>query len=290
VPPPSPSPDPRRRLTELVRQVSRANLERDDRHLSTAYPTRHTLSAYHIPCSEWIADRLRGIGYRAVSFHNYTQGGKPLRNVLCTKQGTSRSIVLVCAHFDSRNQDLADATGPAPGANDNATGVATVLEVARILARVPLQHTIRFAFFSGEEQGLWGSAAYAADIAREKPDIKLIFNIDQIGFPPRDRALFVDRDEGPPTGNNAASAALVARVQELARTVVKVPPRVDPVYGSDYVPFQEAGYAVTGLYEAGKDYPDYHKSSDTMDKVDFAYVTDMARLCVAAVASEAGLI
>jgi hypothetical protein len=282
--PPQPS-----RIAPLVRQVSRANLERDVRHLSTAYPTRHTLSEFHAPCAEWIAARLRGLGYRHVSFHEYTKVGKPLRNVVCVKPGRTRRTLILCAHFDSRNQNLADAVGRAPGANDNATGTATVLEVARVLARVALRDSVRFVFFSGEEQGFWGSTAYLEDIQREKPDLALVFNVDQIGFPPSDRALFVDRDEGGPASNNAASAALVARVQELARTVVKVPTRVDPVYGSDYVPFEQAGYTVTGLYEAGKDYPAYHSTGDTMEKVDFAYVADMARLCLAAVATEAGL-
>jgi Zn-dependent M28 family amino/carboxypeptidase len=197
-------------------------------------------------------------------------------------------LIVVSAHYDSRMEDLADARSPAPGANDNATGVACVLEAARLLRAVPLRCSLRFVLFSGEEQGLWGSTAYVQSLRREQPDIKLVFNVDQIGYPPKDRALFVDRDEGGRRENNAASAALVERVRALARDVVKVPTRVDPAYGSDYIPFEQAGYVITGLYEAGKDYPAYHSTRDTIDKVDFAYLTDMTRLCVASLVSEAG--
>lgn len=272
----------------LIRQVSRAHLERDVRHLSTAYPTRHTLGAYLTPCSEWLAKRFRSLGYTRVSFHEYRRAGKTLRNVVCDKPGASRRTILVTAHYDSRMEDLADSRSPAPGANDNATGVAALLEAARLLRPVPLRSSLRFVLFSGEEQGLWGSYAYAPIVKREKLDVPFVFNLDQIGYPPRDRALYVDRDEGGRRENNAASAALVERVRTLARTVVRVPTRVDPAEGSDYIPFEEQGYTITGLYEAGKDYPAYHSTRDTIDKVDFAYVTDMTRLCIASLLNEAG--
>jgi Predicted aminopeptidases len=270
----------------LLKQVSRANLERDVKHLSTAYPTRHTLGRYLDACADWLADRMRSLGYRDVSFHTYEKAGKRLRNVVTNKEGRGKRTILVSAHYDSRMQNLRDAESRAPGANDNATGVAAALEVARLLRPVPLSDSLRFVFFSGEEQGLWGSYAYAPQVKREGLDLRFVFNLDQIGYPPQDRALYVDRDEGGHPSNNAASDALVKRVQELARTVIKVPTRVDPAYGSDYVPFEELGYTIVGLYEAGKDYPAYHRSTDTADKVDFAYVADMTRLCLATLLAE----
>jgi aminopeptidase YwaD len=118
-----------------------------------------------------------------------------------------------------------------------------------------------------------------------------VFNLDEIGYPPKDRALFVDRDEGGRVReNDAAAAALVERVRTLARSVVKVPTRVDPAEDSDYVPFEAEGYVIAGLYEAGEHYPAYHRTDDTMEKVDFAYVTDMARLTTAVLLNEGGLL
>jgi len=271
----------------LLKQVSRANLERDVRHLSTAYPTRHTLGKHLDASADWLAGRMRAHGYRDVAFHTYERGGRRLRNVVTNKAGRAKRTILVSAHYDSRAQNLADAEARAPGANDNATGVAAVLEVARLLRPLALADSLRFVFFSGEEQGLWGSYAYARQVRAENLDLRFVFNLDQIGYPPRDRALYVDRDESGRRENNAASAALVRKVQELARTVVRVPTRVDPAYGSDYIPFEQQGHTIVGLYEAGKDYPAYHRSDDTIEKVDFAYVTDMTRLCLATLLAEA---
>lgn len=277
------------RLATLLRQVSRANIERDVRHLSTAYPNRNTLGKYLAPCADWLAGRLRECGLRDVTIPEYTvpSGKATARNVIGTKRGKTADTILLCAHFDSRQQRLFDPDAPAPGANDNGTGVAVVLEVARLLTPLTLGASLRFCFFSGEEQGLWGSRAYARQVKVERTPIRFVFNLDQIGFPPTDRALFVDRDEGGESrSNDAAGRALVARIQALARDIVKVPTRVDPAEDTDYVPFEREGYVIAGLYEAGK-YPAYHRDTDTAEKVDYAYVADMARLTLATLYTEA---
>jgi aminopeptidase YwaD len=265
----------------LLKQVSRTNLERDVTALATRWQSRHTLTRNHNAITEWLQRRFIESGYPSATFFPYTQGSRTLRNVLAERQGTKPAkTTILCAHFDSRQERMGDPEAPAPGANDNATGVAVVLEIARLLAKTPTGDTIRFLLFSGEEQAYWGSAAYAR-VVKHRTNLRFVFNLDQIGYPPPDRAIFVDRDEGGRLENNAASAALVTRIQHLARTVVKVPTRVDPTYGSDYLSFEAYGIPIVGLYEAGKDYPHYHQSTDTPDKVDFAYVHDMARLALA---------
>jgi Zn-dependent M28 family amino/carboxypeptidase len=279
------------RIATLVGRVSRANIERDVKYLSTTFPTRHTLGRYADAAAEWIARRLRENGVRDVGFHGYEGAGRRLRNVVGVKPGRTRRTIIACAHYDSRMQRLEDAESPAPGANDNATGVAALLEVARVLAPLSLSDSLRYILFSGEEQGLWGSRAYVRQVRDERTDVHFVFNLDEIGYPPKDRALFVDRDEGGRVReNDAAAAALVERVRTLARSVVKVPTRVDPAEDSDYVPFEAEGYVIAGLYEAGEHYPAYHRTDDTMEKVDFAYVTDMARLTTAVLLNEGGLL
>lgn len=264
-----------------LKDVSRANLERDVRHLSTAYPTRNTFSKHIDPCADWLIGRLKKLGYKDVSRHTYQQRGKTLPNVIGVKPGKTARTIILCAHFDSRMEDVFDETSPAPGADDNATGVAVVLEIARILQKIPMKDTVRFAFFSGEEQGLWGSAAYAKQVEKEKTDIAFVFNLDQIGYPPKSRVIKVESDQGGRRDNNAASAKLVTRMEELAKTVVKFPTKRDKTWGSDYLPFENLGHTIVGLYEATDDYPDYHKTTDTIKNVDFDYLSDMARLCLA---------
>lgn len=276
------------RLKSLIAQVRRENLERDVRYLSTAWGNRHTFGKNILPCANWLTGRFRDSGLRDVARLTYSVGGHSLPNVVATKPGHAPETIIVCAHFDSRMQNLADSEAPAPGADDNGTGVAVVLELARLLAPLTLGASLRFCLFSGEEQNCLGSTAYVAQVKAEKAPIRFVFNLDELGYPPPDRAIFVDRDEGRERReNDAAGHALVERIQALARNVVKVPTRVDPAEDSDYDPFEAQGYVIAGLYEAGKNYPAYHTSMDTFEKVDFAYVTDMARLALATVYSEA---
>ncbi len=271
----------------LLRQVSRANLERTTRELA-AFPTRHTLGKYLRPAADLLVKRFRGAGYRTAVVSPYVYADRTLPNVVCTKPGRVKNTILVCAHFDSRQEDLNNPDAPAPGADDNASGVAVLLEVARLLAPVALRDSIQFVAFSGEEQGLWGSAAYAAaQMKQAKLPVRFVFNLDQVAVPAaRDRALLVDRDEGGATPtNDAASRRLVSVVQELAKRYVSVPTRVDPAYDSDYVPFEAQGYPIVGLYE-GEGYAHYHKATDTPDHVDFAYVAEAARLTLATILHE----
>lgn len=265
---------------QILGQVSQANLERDVKELATRWPTRHTLSRHHPAIVEHLERRFQALGY-ASKRHVYTHSGRVLNNIVAEKPEGREGAILVCAHFDSRQEDLRAPEAPAPGANDNATGVAVVLELARLLKTVPLRHPLRFVLFSGEEQNLWGSTAYAAECKQRGEKLTFVYNLDEVGYPDKEKHLFLDRDEGKPLGNNDASARLVARLEALARTVVKVPTKIDPVEASDYVPFEQLGYVVTGLYEGEYRYPHYHKSTDTPDKVDFGYVVDMARLSLA---------
>lgn len=264
----------------LLSQISVDNLRRDVTALSTRWHTRHTLCQDHSAIAAAVASEFRKRGYTP-TFHRYQQQGNTLLNVLAEKPGPKTPPLLVCAHFDSRQQRLQEPEAKAPGAGDNATGVAVVWELARLLRSVRLSHPVRFACFSGEEQGLWGATAYAQELAAARAPLELVFNLDQIGYPGKSRALFLDRDQGGRRENNAPSAKHIARLEALAKTVVKVPTQIDPVEGSDYVPFEQQGYVVVGLYEGEYRYPHYHRDTDTVDKVDFAYVRDMARLTLA---------
>lgn len=274
---------------QMIERIARGNLEADIRHLATAWPTRHSFSRHHPAVARWLADRLFRIGLKPtlVPFQT-TRGGKPSRclNVVAEIPSPRKAAktTLICAHFDSRQQNLGDPEAPAPGAGDNATGVAALLECARLLVthEEPHRDTLRFVLFSGEEQGLLGSTAYA-NVPAHRAGLRLVFNIDQIGYPPPDRAIFVDRDEDGRDGNDRASDELVRRIQKIAADVVKVPTRVDPAEGSDYIPFARHGVPIVGLYEAGKNYPHYHRDTDTPDKVDLRYVHDMTRLALASI-------
>ncbi len=150
-----------------INSVSRSNIERWINNL-TSFHNRHTKSENIKLAAEWIMDQLKELAgndarhKNSVSYHEYTEDLYRLNNVIYEKQGTTNKIILFCAHYDTVLQrNTEDIESRAPGADDNASGVCALLEMVRIISTLNLEYSVRFAFFSGEEQGYWGSIHYA---------------------------------------------------------------------------------------------------------------------------------
>ncbi|MEA3338018.1 MAG: M20/M25/M40 family metallo-hydrolase, partial [Chloroflexota bacterium] len=265
-------------LTDLVSQT---NLSNWVHHLSS-YHTRHTQSTYIDQAATWLSSQFSGFGYGSVVSHQYSREGHQLKNIICTKPGSDSNpkLVIVCAHYDSINVQ-GGVTDRAPGADDNATGVAVLLELARILADVDLRDTVQFAAFSGEEQGYWGSTAYAQHLQDGGINVHRLINLDQVGVPPADNAINIERDMGNSvSSNDQLSQALGDTMAQMAADYSDMPVLLSHIYGSDYMPFEARGWVVAGAYEAGHN-PHYHTSNDAVSMVDFAYVTQVARMTLA---------
>ncbi|GIX07933.1 MAG: hypothetical protein KatS3mg115_2336 [Candidatus Poribacteria bacterium] len=148
--------------------------------------------------ADYLVRELQAYGYQVVeqvfSHTRYAdlstkQAEYRMRNVIAEKPGRGPHrdrILLLTAHYDSiaSNSEGWEETWRtmiAPGANDNASGVATLLEVARVLAPLPLDATVRFVFFAGEEIGLFGSQAYAERIGTEASSLLGVLNLDMVG-------------------------------------------------------------------------------------------------------------
>jgi hypothetical protein len=224
------------------------------------------------------------------------------------------SFVLITAHLDSTAISSAGGfnaeTDPAPGSDDDASGVAAVLAAARVVAQIrpfkKIKRSIRFVLFNAEEQGLVGSKEYARAQAAQTANIAGVFQMDMIGF---------RRQEAQPARNFEIHAGfgvapdVERRSLTLAQLVQQVVPQVspslnapqiypdapggpDPAAGrSDHSAFQERGYAACVMCEdffAGPkpDSPpaqrnlDYHK--DTDKQIDYEYAADIARAVAAA--------
>jgi Zn-dependent M28 family amino/carboxypeptidase len=134
--------------------------------------------------ADWLKKAFENIGHTNVYFHNYTESNYQLKNVICNKQGETDKVIIICAHYDSRMKDREDAESSALGADDNASGVAVVLETASILLQLDLYYTIQFVLFSGEEQDLWGAEEYANYVKGNNVDIHRVINLDMVGYPP----------------------------------------------------------------------------------------------------------
>ncbi|MCP4444836.1 MAG: Zn-dependent exopeptidase M28 [Myxococcales bacterium] len=205
----------------------------------------------------YIEAELEALGLEPVR-HSFG-GTAPGVNVTAELPGDEPGIYILGAHYDSVLRS--------PGVNDNATGVAAVLAVARILKEREqcLRHGITFAFFDQEEVGLVGSRAYASQL--ETSEVLGVITLDQLGWDgDGDRRL---EAELPGSGMLAELRASIEG-HGLGVEVVET-----STAGSDHTAFREQGILAMGIseeYVSSDTTPHYHLESDTFETVDLDYL------------------
>jgi hypothetical protein len=279
---------------------------------------------------DWIYDQFlqaaaRSGGRMTVEKQSFTQPptpprvpvATPITNVIATLHGTQAAsadrIYLVSGHYDSRCTDVNDAVCDAPGADDDASGVAAVLELARVMATHRFDATIKFVAFAGEEQGLFGSTFFAEQAKQQGLNIAGMFSNDIIGSSlgqngDRDRTDIRLFAEGPPSNETAAEAGLRRTMgsendspaRQLARFVKEQAARAVPnmnvwiIYrrdrflrSSDHVPFLDRRYPADRFTEPNEDFRHEHQNvrvengvqfGDLPEFVDFGYVSRVAKI------------
>jgi hypothetical protein len=252
-----------------------------------------------------------GAGRFVIRRHRFTHEGRPLENVEAELAGNGlNGIVLITCHMDStgaRQLGYRAALDPAPGADDDASGVAGVLAAAEAIKALgtdveTARRTLRVVFFNAEEHGLVGSRAYARDQAAVAAPIRAVFQMDMIGFDVQPGRSFELHAGFTP------SKAVEGRSLALAEVVFEMVPQVSPglpapqTYPSDgnadpaesrsdHYSFQLEGYAACLASEdffagpgraapAPDANPMYHPPTDTV--VNASYAADIARLITAA--------
>lgn len=248
-------------------------------------PTRHSLSEPFRAAAHAAGATLTGFGY-AVRFDQVTLPGGETLNVVADKVGSGgaedgvQNLVHVVAHLDSVNS-AGGPDAPAPGADDNASGAAGLLEIARVLSATDCVHDLRLILFGGEEQGLHGSREYVARMTQVERDRTVaVLNMDMIGRlnvePPS--VLLEGAEVSRPLIEALAEAA-------AAHTDLEVLTSLDP-FGSDHVPFIDVGLpAVLTIEGADQLNTDEHTDRDTMDTLDLELAVAILRMNVAAVAA-----
>ncbi len=174
-------------IRSLMDSVSVDSIKASIAHLSS-YHNRRYDSRYIWEVQDWLVSRYKQMCFDTVALHDFPIPDTDIEtadNILAIKWGTKtpEEYVICGAHYDSWNSDGADPdTIRSPGADDNASGVAGILETARLLSNYTFDRTLIFANWCAEEIGLIGSAAYAADCAEARMDIVGYFNLDMIGY------------------------------------------------------------------------------------------------------------
>lgn len=241
--------------------------------------TRHSLSAGFRQAADHVAALLADRGF-AVSRPAITVGSGSSSNVVADRPGSgdgARGVVLMTAHLDSINL-AGGPSAPAPGADDNGSGSAGVLEMARVLSGRSWRHDLRVILFGGEEEGLHGSRQYVAGLpATERTRIRAVLNLDMVGR--LNTAAPTVLLEGA-----ARSASLINDLATAAATVTTlvVETSLNP-FASDHVPFLDAGIpAVLTIEGADSANHDIHSDRDVLATVDPALAMQILRMNVAA--------
>jgi hypothetical protein len=330
------------------RMLAEVEPRRMARYVETlaGFGTRHTLSDTKSTergigaARRWIKAELElsaeasGRGKRrrmAVHFERHRQGPDGRRidrsvelvNVLAVLPGTMRKArarrYYVIAHYDSCASDIMDATSDAPGANDDASGVAVVLELARIMSRQEHDATLVFMATVAEEQGLIGARLHAKRAKKKGLDVRGVLSNDIVGDPTgpsgtvhSDRVrVFSDGlpgrfDERRFSSVRTLAAASDSASRQLARFIATVAAwhatPVQPMLvfrrdrfmrGGDHIAFDDEGFAAVRLTEVEENYDRQHQDprtegdrryGDLPEFVDAEYLADVARLNLAALA------
>ena len=273
-------------VTTLIAQVRPARLGDRIRALSD-FGTRWTYSSNIGRVPEWVRDRFLEMGYPRgdARFQPFdVPGAGRQQNVLCGAPADHPGFVLVCAHYDSLSETPSIS---APGSDDNASGLAVLLEVAELLRTPPLRRGLLFAAFGGEEQGLFGSTTCAEVAAAEQWDIDVVINLDMVAFqdPGRPNLVRVEYDQGNHhPGNDAAAKAFGLLMAQVAADYTNLAIEHTDIWNSDYMPFEAKGYACIGAYEGGEN-PHYHKTTDTAATVNLDHLAEVAKMVLATVYS-----
>ncbi|MGC9350000.1 MAG: M20/M25/M40 family metallo-hydrolase [Anaerolineae bacterium] len=199
-------------------------------------------------------------------------------------------VILLMAHLDSMSNDPMEL---APGADDNASGSAAVMATAEALSRHDLPYTVRYVLTTGEEQGLYGSRAYAKALAADDENVVAVVNLDMIAFnSDDDPVLNVHTRDGTEGEADAAIAQVFADVVQtygldLIPAIVASNMRL-----SDHASFWAEGYPAIAATEDFNDFngENYHKSWDRLATLDIVYYTDFARAAAATTLHLAGVI
>ena len=319
------------RVSTLIAEVSPERLERTIARLA-AFGTRNTLSDTTSPdrgigaAREWILKELQTASPRLqVSFdvHQLEKQGRitrpvELRNVVAILPGRSSRRIYITGHYDTVNigpgAQLAsntqrpgvtrpdaqldasqDYNAPAPGADDNGSGTALTMELARVFATsgIDFDATLVFALWAGEEQGLFGSRAHAQRLQESGAIVEAILNNDIVGGSRGgdgvvDAATVRVYAQGP---EDSMSRSLARHIANAARVYVpshrvRLMAREDRFNrGSDHSAFTQRGFPAVVFRESKENFTRQHGSEDTPDGVDAAYLAQNARVNAAAAAT-----
>ncbi len=326
-------------IAQMLKEISAKNIETTIRKL-VSFGTRNTLSEQNNPArgigaardylfaefQKISADCGNCLAVEKQSFLQPKAARVPepttLTNVVATLKGVGdpERVYVVSGHYDSMCSSPTDAKCDAPGANDDASGTAAVVEMARVMSKRKFDATIVFMTVPGEEQGLLGATYFAEQAKRNAMNIEAMYTNDIIGgvtsykdSPERSSVRVFS--EGVPSDETEAQAGTRRSVggendspsRQLARFIRETAEQYSPKFrvmmiyrrdrygrGGDHIPFVERGFSAVRFTEPNEDYDHQHQNvgtregkfyGDTLEFVDFEYVANVTKINAASLAA-----
>ncbi|MBX2943294.1 MAG: M20/M25/M40 family metallo-hydrolase [Cyclobacteriaceae bacterium] len=329
-------------ISEMIKQVSEDSIKSYVEHM-VSFETRHALSDTLSDvrgigaARRWVASKF--LQFRQKSNANMTveldpfvvKGGAPrvpytvtMKNVVATLKGSDPNdgrVILISGHLDSRNSDILDSVNTAPGANDDASGVAVVIELARVLSQYHFPCTLIFIAVQGEEQGLLGARHMAERMRKEKINLIAMLNNDIVGnsrasetndkndktirifsemIPAVESELDTKNRSAMKSENDSPSRQLARYIKEVGEsyhfgfsaTLNMRPDRF--LRGGDHTPFLQNGFIAVRFTEFNENYNHQHQTlrneqgveyGDKLKFMDFGYAANVAKMNLATMAS-----
>jgi Zn-dependent M28 family amino/carboxypeptidase len=327
----APPPTPDQKVAAIAADVSAMRMKATVARL-VSFGTRHTLSSQTDTkrgigaAVRWAEGEMKKLGLESLQTCDTVTGRRvpnPTKvcNAVGIQRGTERpnDVVIIQGHIDSRVTDVMNATADAPGANDDGSGTAAVLEAARVLSKRKFPGTIVYATLSGEEQGLLGGKILADYAKAQGWNVVTVLNNDIIGNSCSSDGVCDDKhvrvlSEGPRVqgqadlaaqthslgGENDAPSRNISRFLDGLADRLNIGLDVMQIWrtdrfgrGGDHIPFLELGYPAARLSVAVENYNWQHqdlrtengvKYGDLIENMDFAYLAKVTKLNVAALA------
>lgn len=268
----------REQIQKIVAQVTNTRYRNNIRKLQD-FGTRYYGTAGCESAASYLHRTFESYGL-VTRYQRFPVHGTSTKNVIGVQPGLGdpTSILVLSGHYDSYSPHPQNA----PGADDNASGTAAVVEAARVLSRYKFDFTIHYAAFGGEEMGLYGSQFYATKALEHHQKIIGVLNLDMVAY--------VDREpEDLDVISNPASRWLGSLLAASAQTYAQLPTFkivVDSWPYSDHSPFWHRGYpALTAIEDEDPANPYYHTPGDRLETLttSFGYHTTRALVATAAV-------
>lgn len=272
-------------ISNLVNQTDATKIENNIEYLQS-HKTRYIGTEGNNETTIWLKNKFENFDLNAY-YQNFSYEGKDLSNVIAYHEGKNEEkkdeTIILSAHFDSINNEGVNLS--APGADDDGSGIAAVIESARILSRYDFNRTIMFCAWNAEEVGLVGSRFFTENLYKTDWEIKGVYNLDMVGYSSNGHDICIH--------SNRYSESLLNVMtgidEKFGFSLNITPVTENPETRSDHYSFWIKGYKACLLIEETFN-PHYHTLNDTIDKISIPMIKSVTQLSIGSSAKLLGIV